>query len=98
MFIQTEQTPNPATLKFLPGRSVLESGTADFTTADDAAERSPLCFSLDSAIIAAVFAVSTDQYPDEVSLTWDYFPIPDANIPVSITTPDLRSMLTYSQA
>ena len=31
MFIQTEQTPNPATLKFLPGRSVLENGTADFT-------------------------------------------------------------------
>ena len=27
MFIQTETTPNPATLKFLPGRPVLESGT-----------------------------------------------------------------------
>ena len=27
MFIQTEATPNPATLKFLPGRSVLETGT-----------------------------------------------------------------------
>lgn len=41
MFIQTEATPNPATLKFLPGRSVLESGTADFTDSDSAA-RSPL--------------------------------------------------------
>jgi Fe-S cluster biogenesis protein NfuA len=41
MFIQTETTPNPATLKFLPGRSVLESGTAHFVTASDAA-RSPL--------------------------------------------------------
>jgi len=30
VFIQTEQTPNPATLKFLPGQSVLESGTAYF--------------------------------------------------------------------
>ena len=30
MFIQTESTPNPATLKFLPGQTVLESGTADF--------------------------------------------------------------------
>lgn len=30
MFIQTEQTPNPATLKFLPGQSVLDSGTAYF--------------------------------------------------------------------
>ncbi|MBV9967717.1 MAG: NifU N-terminal domain-containing protein, partial [Alphaproteobacteria bacterium] len=31
MFIQTEQTPNPATLKFLPGCSVMNSGTANFT-------------------------------------------------------------------
>jgi hypothetical protein len=30
MFIQTESTPNPATLKFLPGQTVLELGTADF--------------------------------------------------------------------
>ena len=42
MFIQTEQTPNPATLKFLPGLTVLEEGTADFTTAGDAEARSPL--------------------------------------------------------
>jgi Fe-S cluster biogenesis protein NfuA len=41
MFIQTETTPNPATLKFLPGRSVMESGTAHFVAAD-AAARSPL--------------------------------------------------------
>jgi Fe-S cluster biogenesis protein NfuA len=41
MFIETEQTPNPATLKFLPGRSVMAQGTADFTTAE-AALRSPL--------------------------------------------------------
>ena len=41
MFIETEQTPNPATLKFLPGRTVLAGGTADFATAD-AAQRSPL--------------------------------------------------------
>ena len=36
MFIQTEQTPNPATLKFLPGRDVLGSGSAYFPTPDDA--------------------------------------------------------------
>ncbi|HVJ41732.1 MAG TPA: NifU N-terminal domain-containing protein, partial [Dongiaceae bacterium] len=30
MFIQTEETPNPATLKFLPGRTVVLQGTADF--------------------------------------------------------------------
>jgi Fe-S cluster biogenesis protein NfuA len=41
MFIQTEQTPNPATLKFLPGREVMKSGTADFPSPETAA-RSPL--------------------------------------------------------
>ena len=41
MFIQTEQTPNPATLKFLPGRDVMVSGTADFPSVE-AARRSPL--------------------------------------------------------
>ena len=45
MFIQTEQTPNPATLKFLPGRDVMPAGTADFPTAD-AAGRSPLAHAL----------------------------------------------------
>lgn len=42
MFIQTESTPNPATLKFLPGREVLREGTADFRNADAAGEASPL--------------------------------------------------------
>ena len=41
MFIQTESTPNPATLKFLPGQTVLESGTADFPR-NEGAEKSPL--------------------------------------------------------
>jgi Fe-S cluster biogenesis protein NfuA len=41
MFIQTEATPNPATLKFLPGRIVLETGTLDLRSRDDAAQ-SPL--------------------------------------------------------
>ncbi|MGH6981333.1 MAG: NifU family protein [Stellaceae bacterium] len=41
MFIQTETTPNPATLKFIPGRAVMGEGTAQFATAE-AAERSPL--------------------------------------------------------
>ncbi|WP_367716288.1 NifU family protein [Nitratireductor sp. GISD-1A_MAKvit] len=42
MFIQTEATPNPATLKFLPGRVVLEEGTADFRDAGSAEGTSPL--------------------------------------------------------
>ena len=41
MFIQTEQTPNPSTLKFVPGRVVMEKGTLDFAAAD-AAGSSPL--------------------------------------------------------
>ncbi len=48
MFIQTESTPNPATLKFLPGQTVLDLGTADFPNAE-AAATSPLA--------ARVFAV-----------------------------------------
>ncbi len=41
MFIQTEQTPNPSTLKFLPGRVVLEKGTLDFADIENA-RTSPL--------------------------------------------------------
>ena len=41
MFIQTESTPNPATLKFLPGQAVLDTGTADFPSAATAG-KSPL--------------------------------------------------------
>ncbi|MGD9844848.1 MAG: NifU family protein [Variibacter sp.] len=41
MFIQTEPTPNPATLKFLPGRIVLEDGTLEMRDAKEAAQ-SPL--------------------------------------------------------
>jgi Fe-S cluster biogenesis protein NfuA len=45
MFIQTEATPNPATLKFLPGREVLGAGTMDFVT-PEAAAASPLARAL----------------------------------------------------
>ena len=41
MFIQTESTPNPATLKFLPGQTVLDAGPADFPTPETAG-KSPL--------------------------------------------------------
>jgi len=41
MLIETEATPNPATLKFLPGRTVMDSGTRDFATPEEA-EASPL--------------------------------------------------------
>src|SRR5271156_2442725 len=45
MFIQTEATPNPATLKFLPGRPVMEEGTFEARDLDQA-ERSPLAKAL----------------------------------------------------
>jgi Fe-S cluster biogenesis protein NfuA len=41
MLIQTESTPNPATLKFLPGQKVMDSGTRDFASPEDS-EASPL--------------------------------------------------------
>jgi len=41
MFIQTEATPNPATLKFIPGRAVLDGGTMEFSSRESAS-RSPL--------------------------------------------------------
>ena len=45
MLIETETTPNPATLKFLPGRPVMASGTRDFATPEEA-EASPLAEAL----------------------------------------------------
>ena len=45
MFIQTERTPDPATLKFLPGRPIMEKGTVNFTDAEKAG-RSPLASNL----------------------------------------------------
>ena len=55
MFIQTEATPNPATLKFLPGRPVLDNGTLDLRDAEQAAQ-SPLAERLfDIAGVSGVF-------------------------------------------
>ncbi|MGA3139197.1 MAG: NifU family protein [Xanthobacteraceae bacterium] len=55
MFIQTEATPNPATMKFLPERTVLETGTLDIRNRDDAAQ-SPLAQRLfDVSGVSGVF-------------------------------------------
>ena len=55
MFIQTETTPNPATLKFLPGRTVLETTTLDMPNRE-AAKQSPLAERLfDVANVSGVF-------------------------------------------
>ncbi len=55
MYIETETTPNPATLKFLPGQAVMPSGTRDFATPEDA-EASPLAQALfDTGEVTGVF-------------------------------------------
>jgi len=55
MYIETETTPNPATLKFLPGRQVMASGTREFVSPEDA-EASPLAEALfDLGDVTGVF-------------------------------------------
>jgi Fe-S cluster biogenesis protein NfuA len=55
MFIETETTPNPATLKFLPGQQVMPAGTRDFASPEDAAA-SPLAEALfDTGEVTGVF-------------------------------------------
>jgi Fe-S cluster biogenesis protein NfuA len=55
MFIETETTPNPATLKFLPGQQVMPAGTRDFATPEEA-EASPLAQALfDTGEVTGVF-------------------------------------------
>jgi Fe-S cluster biogenesis protein NfuA len=55
MLIRTEQTPNPATRKFLPGQTVMDAGTRDFADAESA-QASPLASALfDSGMVEGVF-------------------------------------------
>ena len=55
MLIRTAETPNPATRKFLPGRTVMEAGTRDFPDAESA-KASPLAEALfDSGLVEGVF-------------------------------------------
>jgi Fe-S cluster biogenesis protein NfuA len=55
MLIRTEQTPNPATRKFLPGQPVMDAGTRDFPE-PESAEASPLARALfDSGLVEGVF-------------------------------------------
>jgi Fe-S cluster biogenesis protein NfuA len=55
MLIRTEQTPNPATRKFLPGQAVMDAGTRDFADAESAAA-SPLASALfESGLVEGVF-------------------------------------------
>ena len=73
MFIQTESTPNPATLKFLPGQNVLEVGTADFPSAE-AAEASPLAKRIFGAggVTGVFFGVDFVTVTKDEAVEWDH--------------------------
>lgn len=73
MFIQTESTPNPATLKFLPGQAVMPTGTADFVS-PEAAETSPLAqriFAVDG-VTAVFFGPDFVTVTKDDSVEWDH--------------------------
>ncbi len=73
MFIQTESTPNPATLKFLPGQTVLEMGTADFPTPDGAGS-SPLAqriFGVDG-VTGVFFGTDFVTVTKAEAMDWDH--------------------------
>jgi len=92
MLIETETTPNPATLKFLPGRTVMDAGTRDFATPEEA-EASPLAdalfglgdvtgvfFGRDFISVTAAPGVEWEGLkPDVLGLLLDHF---SANMPL----------------
>jgi Fe-S cluster biogenesis protein NfuA len=73
MFIQTESTPNPATLKFLPGQTVLEMGTADFPAPDSAAA-SPLATRLFAVegVTGVFFGTDFVTVTKDDAVEWDH--------------------------
>jgi len=73
MFIQTESTPNPATLKFLPGQNVLEVGTADFPSAE-AAANSPLAQRIFAAggVTGVFFGIDFVTVTKTDDVEWDH--------------------------
>ena len=74
MFIQTEATPNPATLKFLPGKEVLAAGTADFRDAEAAAQASPLAGKLFSiqGVTGVFFGYDFVTVTKDEGLEWQH--------------------------
>jgi Fe-S cluster biogenesis protein NfuA len=92
MLIETEATPNPATIKFLPGRTVMDAGTRDFATPEEA-EASPLAealfalgdvtgvfFGRDFVSVTAAPGVAWHELkPDVLGVLLDHF---SANMPL----------------
>jgi Fe-S cluster biogenesis protein NfuA len=114
MLIETEPTPNPSTLKFLPGRTVMTSGTRDFATPEEA-EASPLAeamfnlgdvtgvfFGSDFISVTAGPGVSWPGLkPDVLAILMDHF---SANMPLfrqgaaSFSVPDDQPIATDDPA
>jgi Fe-S cluster biogenesis protein NfuA len=97
MFIQTEETPNPNTLKFLPGKIVMGAGTIDFRT-KEAAKRSPLATKLfDINGVTGVFlGANFVSISKEPSLDWSTlipYVIEGLTIHFSSQTPTLTGLL-----
>lgn len=102
MFIQTEETPNPNTLKFLPGKLVMGSGTIEFRT-KDAAKRSPLATKLfDIVGVSAVFLGSNFiSVSKESSYDWSTlipYIIEALTVHFSSQTPILNGLLDANDA
>ncbi|AYJ87893.1 NifU family protein [Sphingomonas paeninsulae] len=86
MLIETETTPNPATLKFMPGRAVMDMGTRDFATPEEA-DASPLAEALFTlgdvqgvffgrdfvSVTAGPGSNWADLKPDVLSILLDHF-------------------------
>ena len=73
MFIQTESTPNPATLKFLPGQAVLQNGTAEFSSVETA-KNSPLAkriFTVDG-VISVFFGTDFITVTKSEHVDWEH--------------------------
>jgi Fe-S cluster biogenesis protein NfuA len=73
MFIQTESTPNPATLKFLPGQAVMDAGTADFPEASTA-DKSPLAVRIFGVegVSAVFFGTDFITVTKAEEIEWDH--------------------------
>lgn len=92
MLIETEATPNPATLKFLPGQTVMDAGTRDFATPEEA-DASPLAqalfalgdvtgvfFGRDFVSVTAAPGIGWSELkPDVLTILLDHF---SANMPL----------------
>lgn len=109
MFIQTEDTPNPNTLKFFPGLTILDSGTAEFTNVEEAqsSQLASLLFNI-KYVTRIMFghdfiSVSKSQdtawdiiKPDILTCIMEYFVTNDENDILSKVVPEEESKVEYN--